>query len=80
MGHVTLYLDPETETKLKSAAKAAGVSQSRWVAALIQQKTASEWPASIARLAGAWADLPTVEELRQEEPEDIPREPFKVRQ
>jgi hypothetical protein len=76
MGQVTLYLDPETEMKLKSAAKAAGVSQSRWVAALIQQKTASEWPDSIARLAGAWKDLPTAEEMRAGVPEDIPRESF----
>ena len=76
MGQVTLYLDSETEVKLKEAAKAAGLSQSRWVATLIQEKTATEWPASIARLAGAWADLPTAEELRSGEPEDVPREPF----
>jgi hypothetical protein len=76
MGQVTLYLDPETEARLKSAAQAAGISQSRWVAALIQAKTATEWPASIARLAGAWADLPTAEELRAGVPEDVPREPF----
>jgi hypothetical protein len=76
MGQVTLYLDSETEARLKEAAKAAGLSQSRWVATLIQEKTATEWPVSIARLAGAWADLPTAEELRAGEPEDVPREPF----
>jgi hypothetical protein len=76
MGQVTLYLDSETEAKLKGAAKAAGLSQSRWVAALIQEKTATEWPASIAQLAGAWAELQTAEELRTGEPEDVPREPF----
>ncbi len=76
MGQVTLYLDAETEARLKSAAKEAGVSQSRWVATLIQQKTADEWPPWVARLAGAWADLPTAEELRAGGPEDIPREPL----
>lgn len=76
MGKVTLYLDAETEARLKIAAKAAGVAQSRWGATLIQQKTAAdEWPPSIARLAGAWADLPTAEELRAGGSEDIPREP-----
>ena len=76
MGQVTLYLDAETEAKLKDAAKSAGLSQSRWVATLIQEKTATEWPPSIAKLAGAWADLPMAEELRARESEDIPREPF----
>ena len=76
MGQVTLYLDPETVERMKVAAKAAGVSQSRWVAELIRDKTATEWPASIARLAGAWSDLPSLEELREGLPEDIPREPL----
>jgi hypothetical protein len=66
MGQVTLYLDPETESKMKVAAKAAGVSQSRWVAGLIQEKTATQWPESIAKLAGSWSneDFPSLEEIR----------------
>lgn len=76
MSQITLYLDAETETKLKLAAKAAGVSQSRWVAELIREKTASQWPESIARLGGAWADFPTAEEIRTGLGEDAPREPF----
>lgn len=76
MSQITLYLDAETETKLKLAAKAAGISQSRWVAELIREKTASQWPESIARLGGAWADFPTAEEIRAGLGEDAPREPF----
>jgi len=76
MSQVTLYLDTETEEKMKTAAKAAGVSQSRWVADLIREKTAARWPDSIARLAGAWADFPTAEELRAGLGEDMPREPL----
>jgi len=76
MGQVTLYLDSETEARMREAAKAAGVSQSRWLAALIRERTASEWPQSVVALAGAWADLPTAEELRQNPGEDIPREPY----
>lgn len=64
MGQVTLYLDTETEARIKAAAKAAGVSQSRWVADLIREKTATEWPAWVADLAGAWPDLPSLEEIR----------------
>ena len=76
MGQVTLYLDNETESKMKSAAKAAGVSQSRWVVELIREKTATQWPESVVRLAGAWADFPTAEEIREGMGKDAPRESF----
>ena len=61
---------------MKEAATAAGVSQSRWLADLIREKTAKEWPPSVAALAGAWSDMPTAEELRQDFGEDAPREPI----
>lgn len=78
MGQVTLYIDNEMEERLKAAAKAAGVSQSRWVSDLIRAKTATEWPASIVQLAGAWAegDFPSLEEIRKGLPPDVPRESF----
>jgi hypothetical protein len=76
MGQVTLYLDTETEARMREAAKAAGISQSRWLADLIRERTANEWPQSVVDLAGAWADMPTAEELRQSQGEDAPREPF----
>jgi hypothetical protein len=76
MVQVTLYLDTETEARMKAAAKTAGISQSRWVADLIRKRTATQWPESVARLAGAWADLPTAEEIRAGLGEDAPRERF----
>lgn len=78
MGQVTLYLDNETEDRMKTAAKAAGISQSRWVADLIREKTATEWPESIVKLVGAWADedFPSLEEIRKGTPPDSPRESF----
>ncbi len=77
MGQVTLYLDSQTEERMKAAAKAAGASQSQWVAGLIREKTALEWPPSIARLVGAWGeDFPEVEEIRRSEHADAPREPL----
>jgi len=74
MGQVTLYLDTKTETKMKVAAKAAGISLSRWVADLIRAQTADEWPASVANLAGAWSEMPSLDEIRSSEGEDIERE------
>jgi hypothetical protein len=76
MAQVTLYLDAEIEARMKDAAKAAGVSQSRWLADLIRERTANEWPPSMAELAGAWSDMPTAEELRRGSGQDVPREPI----
>ncbi len=76
MGQVTLYLDSETEKKMKAAAGAAGVSNSRWVRGLIREKTADEWPQSIVELAGSWPDMPSLEEIRSDEGDDVPREPL----
>jgi hypothetical protein len=76
MAQITLYIDDETEVRMKEAARAAGMSLSRWVAELIRARTATQWPESVRRLAGAWSDLPTAESLRQGQGEDVPREPF----
>ena len=57
MSQVTLYLDAQTEAKLKAAAKASGVSVSKWVARLIQERTADRWPESVRALSGAWSDV-----------------------
>jgi len=41
---------------------------------LIKAKVASEWPESIARLAGAWKDLSLAEEGRANLGQDVERE------
>jgi len=59
---------------LDAAARAAGTSRSRWLADLIRQRTAPEWPAEVASLAGSWAaqDFPTLEEIRKGLAEEAP--------
>ena len=74
MAQVTLYLDEETKKRMRRAAKAAGVSQSRWLAELVRQETASEWPAEVRELAGAWPDFPEAEDLRRGVGRDVRRE------
>jgi hypothetical protein len=74
MGQVTIYIDRETEEKMILSAKAANVSKSKWVSDVIREKVATEWPASIKELAGAWKDFPTVEELRSSAGKDASRE------
>ena len=74
MGQVTIYLEDEVEEKMSVAAKSEQISKSKWVAALIKEKVASEWPESIARLAGAWKDLSLAEEDRANLGQDVERE------
>ncbi|MCU0757059.1 MAG: hypothetical protein MUE46_18435 [Xanthomonadales bacterium] len=73
MSQVTIYLDAKTEARMREAASSAGLSTSRWLAQLIQEKTRNEWPQAVREAAGAWADFPDLEALRREVP-DVPRE------
>jgi hypothetical protein len=66
MGQVTIYLNPETERKMLNIIKKSGPSKSKWVVDLIKEKTTNTWPESIIKLAGAWNDLPTAEEIRED--------------
>lgn len=75
MGQVTIYLDNSIETKMKEAAKSSHLSVSKWVARIIEEKIATEWPQDIFKLAGSWKDdFPTIEELRSNTGQDSPRE------
>jgi hypothetical protein len=74
MGQVTIYLDSETEKKMLNMVKKSGVSKSKWIAKLIKEKTANNWPENVIKLAGAWKDLPTAEELRKDMGRDVKRE------
>ncbi len=75
MGQVTIYLDKELESKMKSAAREGHVSVSKWIAYLIKQKISTEWPQDVIALAGCWKDdFPTLEEIRSPDAIDSLRE------
>lgn len=76
MAQLTIYLDKETELRMDLAAREACLSRSRWVAKLIRQKTADEWPEAFRRLIGGWEDFPEVDEIRAGLGEDLPRDPL----
>lgn len=77
MSQVTIYLEPGLAEKARKAAESEGLSQSKWVARLIEAKLTSQWPESVKQLAGAWpADFPEAEDLREGQPDDLPREPL----
>lgn len=74
MGQVTIYLEDSIEAKMRAAAKARNLSQSKWIALLIKGKTSDEWPESVVQLAGAWKDFPTAETIRDSGSTDVPRD------
>ena len=74
MRQVTIDLEDEIEKKLSAAAKSEHLSKSEWIARLIKAELASEWPESIAQLAGAWKDLPSAAEGRANPGQDTKRE------
>ena len=74
MRQLTIYLDHQTERRIRMAAKSAGLSLSRWVASLVRERTQKVWPQAVADLAGAWPDFPTVEQLRKKHASDLRRE------
>lgn len=76
MGQVTIYLEEDIEHKMVAAAKSAHLSKSKWIARLIQDKVANEWPQSIVDLAGSWKDFSTIEEIRADIGKDAEREPL----
>lgn len=76
MGQVTIYLEEEIEKKMIKAAESANLSKSKWIARLIQEKIAKEWPQSVIDMAGSWNDFPEADELRANQGQDIARESF----
>ena len=74
MGQLTIYLDAELEAKMREITKSMHISQSKWIANLIKEKIADEWPESVKQLAGAWGEFPSAEEIRGTLGEDSARE------
>lgn len=82
MSQVTIYLDDDKLIRAKAAAATSRQSLSAWIAGLIQQQTsavdANGYPPGfferIRANAQAWADFPTLEEIRSTQAADTPRE------
>ena len=74
MAQITIYLDKETEEKMRTYTKSKAISQSQWIASLIREKLRTEWPEGVISLAGAWQDFPSVEEIRKGTGKDAERE------
>jgi predicted transcriptional regulator len=62
MSQITLYLDDATQALVDRAAKANGLSKSRWVAEIIRKYVDHEWPQDCLALAGRFSDFPLPED------------------
>lgn len=76
MSQITLYLDDSTQTLVEQAARASGMSKSRWVAEAIRKYAAHEWPHDSLALAGRFPDFPLREDSPATLPADMPRVGF----
>ena len=74
MVQVTIYLDKETEEKMRAYTKSKAISQSQWIASLIRERLRTEWPEQVIALAGAWKDFPLAEDIRAGVEKDAERE------
>lgn len=74
MPQVTIYLKKEIEQKISANAKAMKLSKSKWIANVIREKLADEWPVAVRNLPGSWEDFPSLDELRGTHKADIKRE------
>ncbi len=74
MAQLTIYVDENTRSRVEDAARAAGVSVSKWVKQQLEVALADRWPADYFNLFGSLADtdLPAPDELCFEQ--DTPRE------
>nr|WP_319564412.1 CopG family transcriptional regulator [uncultured Rhodoferax sp.] len=76
MSQITLYLDDATQALVDQAAKAHGLSKSRWVADIIRKYAAHEWPQDCLALVGRFPDFPLCNDSSAMLPDDAPRISF----
>lgn len=75
MSQITLYLDDATQALVDKAAKAHGLSKSRWVADIIRKYAAHEWPQDCLA-AGRFPDFSLCNDSSAMPPDDAPRVSF----
>ena len=74
MSQVTIYLDEQTDKKLRQTVDKSGLSKSQWITRLIKEKTATEWPEAVREMVGEWQEVSEQDEIRATAGEDLPRE------
>jgi len=76
MAQVTIYIPNNLESQIKEKASSLNISISKFISTLLEQKVQNEWSPSSRKLAGAWDDFPTLQEIRADQGQDALREEF----
>lgn len=76
MSQLTIYLDDELEKRARREARQQGISVSKWIAKRIEGGPPKQWPPEALAELGTWKDFPSLEEIRKNDGEDLPREPL----
>ena len=76
MAQVTIYIPNDLESQVKAIASSLNISISKFISTTLEQKVKNEWSASSRKLAGTWSDFPTLQEIRDNQGKDAPREVF----
>jgi hypothetical protein len=76
MAQVTIYIPTNLENQIKTMANSLNISISKFISTILEQKIQNEWSHDSRKLAGTWSDFPTLQEIRANQGEDIPREEF----
>lgn len=74
MSQITIYLDGETESKVRRRAKAQGLSVSKWIVHAIESQARDTWPESVIASLGTWDDVPDLQTIRSGYGKDGARE------
>ena len=56
MAQVTIYMDNNLEENVKKLAKSTGVSISKFISNILEQKVSSSWDDDVRKLSGSWSD------------------------
>jgi len=76
MAQVTIYIPNDLESQIKAMASSLNISISKFISTILEQKVQNEWSRGSRKLAGAWDDFPTLQEIRTSQGYDVPREEF----
>jgi len=57
-------------------ASSLDISISKFISTILEQKVQNEWSQNSKKLAGAWDDFPTLQEIRANQGQDAQREEF----
>ena len=76
MAQVTIYIPNDLESQIKVMASSLNISISKFISTILEQKVKNEWSSGSRKLAGAWDDFPTLQEIRANQGHDVQREEF----